>query len=64
MVDGAGGAGLYQPEYETDKSKWLPFQQVYSGDFSSSYVTVKGNTFTLVQINKDGKEVDRFTIQK
>jgi 3',5'-cyclic AMP phosphodiesterase CpdA len=64
IVDGAGGAGLYQPEYEQDKSKWLPFQQVYSGDYSSSYVTIKGKTFSLVQINKDGKEIDRFTIQK
>jgi acid phosphatase type 7 len=64
LVDGAGGAGLYEPQYESDRSKWLPFQQVYSGDYSSSYVTVKGRTFTLVQINKDGKEVDRFTIQK
>jgi hypothetical protein len=64
LVDGAGGADLYEPEYEQDKSKWLPFQQVYSGDHSSSYVKVKGKTFLLVQINKDGKEIDRFTVQK
>jgi predicted phosphodiesterase len=64
IVDGAGGASLYEPEFEQDRSKWLPFQQIYSGDFSSSYVTVKGKTLTLIQTNLDGKEVDRFTIQK
>jgi 3',5'-cyclic AMP phosphodiesterase CpdA len=64
LVDGAGGAETYEPEFEKDHSKWNPFQQVYSGDYSSSYVTIRGRTFKLVQTNKDGKVVDRFTIQK
>jgi 3',5'-cyclic AMP phosphodiesterase CpdA len=64
IVSGAGGASLYEPQFEQDKSKWLPFQQVYSGDFSSSYVSIRGRSFTLVQTNKDGQEVDRFTIEK
>lgn len=64
LVDGAGGADLYQPEYEKTPEVWKPFQKVYSGDYSFSIVSVKGKTFSLRQIDRTGKEIDRMTITK
>ena len=64
LVDGAGGADLYQPEYEKTPDVWKPFQKVYSGEYSFSIVAVNGKTFSLRQIDRAGKEIDRMTITK
>lgn len=64
IVDGAGGADLYEPEYEKTPELWKPFQKVYSGEYSFSIVEVNGKKFTLRQIHRSGKEIDRMTITK
>lgn len=64
IVTGAGGAGLYNPELNGNPSRWKPFQAAYHATFGFSSVAIDGKTFRLRQIDKDGKELDRFTITK
>jgi len=62
--DGAGGAGLYNADLNGQPQKWKPFQAEYIADHSFSVVTVQGKRFTLVQIDKDGRERDRIVVEK
>ncbi len=64
IVDGAGGAGLYDPQLADESGRWKPYQAKYVADFSLSLVTVSGRTFSLRQIDQKGEERDRFTIEK
>lgn len=64
VVTGAGGQGLYNPELNGHPELWKPFQQDYKAVFSFSDVTIDGRTLRLRQIDKDGVEIDRFTITK
>jgi len=64
IVDGAGGAGLYNVELNGKRSEWKSFQAEYIADFSFSLVNLDNRTLTLSQIDKDGQERDRFTITK
>ncbi len=64
IVSGAGGASLYNPELNGRPESWKPYQQDYHAVFSFSDVTVDGRTFRMRQVDKDGKEIDRFTITK
>lgn len=64
IVTGAGGADLYNPELNGHPENWKPYQQDYHAAFSFSSVHVDGRTFTMRQIDKDGHEIDHFTITK
>lgn len=64
LVDGGGGAGLYDPAIETSKDRWLPFQAAYFARHCFSVVDVDRKRFSLRQVDRDGKELDRFVIEK
>ena len=64
IVDGAGGAPMYDTNLNNNPSKWLPFTQNYIADFGFSHVRISGRKFTLEQVDKDGKTVDAITITK
>ena len=64
IVDGAGGAPMYDTNLNASPSKWLPFIQNYIADFGFSHVRISGRKFTLEQIDKEGKIVDSLTITK
>jgi hypothetical protein len=65
IVSGGGGAGLYNPEQQTDPSTWQPFTHKYTADqHSFTIVDMDGKTFRLKQVAEDGTEVDAFTIAK
>ncbi|MBS1716646.1 MAG: metallophosphoesterase [Armatimonadetes bacterium] len=64
IVDGAGGAEIYNPEQENDPSSWQPFTTRYICKYSFTSVSINGNRFTARQIAKDGRELDSFIIQK
>jgi len=64
IVDGAGGAPMYDTNLNTNPSKWLPFTQNYIADFGFSHIRISGRKFVLEQIDKEGKMVDAITITK
>ena len=65
IVDGGGGAHLYNPEQQTERASWQSFTVKYLADIHSfSVVDIDGDRFTLKQISEEGKEVDAFTVTK
>lgn len=64
IVDGAGGAPLYEMEKGKKAETWQEFTAQYIGSYSFSLVEVNGTTLTLRQITDAGKEVDRITLTK
>ncbi len=65
VVTGAGGAGLYNPEQENDRSSWQEFTARFvSTTHSFSMVDVTPSAITLRQIAADGREIDRFRITR
>ncbi len=64
LVDGGGGAGLYNRELNDQPDKWNPFQAKYIAQHSFSVIDVNGGTLSLKQINIKGDTVDEFKIQK
>ncbi|MBN9500383.1 MAG: hypothetical protein BGO01_17210 [Armatimonadetes bacterium 55-13] len=64
LVDGAGGNDLYNPELNGKPELWKPFQANYLAEFSLSIVEIKGKTFTLRQIDRQGKQIDQIKITK
>jgi hypothetical protein len=63
LVTGAGGAGLYNPEQETDPSSWQEFTLKFvSTTHSFTHVTVNPKSVQIKQIAADGRELDKFTI--
>ena len=64
IVDGAGGAPMYNTELNNAPDKWLPFTQNYIADFGFSLVKVTGRKFALEQVDRFGKTVDAITITK
>lgn len=64
VVEGAGGAPLYDPEFTDDQSKWKPFTLKYKATFSFGLVTLDGNTLTLVQRDTVGRVIDEWTLAK
>ena len=65
IVTGAGGAKLYDPEHEAHPERWQQFTDKFHSSVNSfSLVDISGSRFTLRQIDKDGKELDRFVITK
>jgi hypothetical protein len=65
IVSGAGGAGLYNPEQQTEPTSWQPFTDKFISQVHSlSVVDVKGKTFQLKQVSENGDVVDSFRITK
>jgi 3',5'-cyclic AMP phosphodiesterase CpdA len=65
LVTGAGGAGLYDPEQETDPASWQPFTTRFiARTHSLTLVDVNGKRLTARQISETGQELDRFTVTK
>ena len=64
IVDGAGGAPMYNTELNNAPDKWLPFTQNYIADFGFSLVKVTGRKFSLEQVDRFGTTVDAMTITK
>lgn len=64
VVEGAGGAPLYDPEFTDDQSKWKPFTLKYKATFSFGLVTLDGNSLTLVQRDSIGRVIDEWTLTK
>lgn len=65
IVTGAGGADLYNPEQQDDKSSWQKFTSNFiSKVHSLTVVDVDGKTLNFRQIAADGKEVDAFKVTK
>jgi 3',5'-cyclic AMP phosphodiesterase CpdA len=65
IVSGAGGAKLYGefPGQETAPQK--SFIDKFDGNqYSFSLCSIKGKTFTLKQINGEGKTIDQFIVKK
>ncbi len=65
IVDGAGGAHLYDPELQEQPNAWKEFTTRYIARVNSfSDVQIDGNRFTLRQISSDGRLLDTFRITK
>jgi 3',5'-cyclic AMP phosphodiesterase CpdA len=65
IVSGAGGAGLYNPEQQTDPASWQGFTDKFVSQVHSlSVVDVEGKTFRLKQVSDTGEVVDSFRIAK
>lgn len=64
IVDGAGGNSLYNTELNGKPELWKPYQAQYLSDWNFSIVKVDGKHFLLRQIDREGKEVDRISIDK
>ena len=65
IVSGAGGAGLYNPEQQTEPAGWQSFTNKFVSQVHSlSVVDVDGKTFKLKQVSENGDVVDSFRIAK
>jgi acid phosphatase type 7 len=64
IVTGAGGRGLYEPQYENDKSKWQPYQAQYKGQFSFSQIDFDGDRLSFKQIDGRGNVIDQWTLNR
>lgn len=65
LVTGAGGASLYNPEQQDDRSSWQEFTSKFISKVHSLTVAdVEGPKLTIRQVSLDGKELDRFVVSK
>jgi predicted phosphodiesterase len=65
IVTGGGGAGLYNPEQESDPASWQEFTDKFVSTIHSfTMAEISPSKVTLWQIAADGREVDRFTITR
>ena len=65
LVSGAGGAGLYNPEQQSDPASWQEFTYKYIADTHSlTHAFVNQGYLRIRQISQDGKELDAFTLTK
>lgn len=63
ITTGAGGAGLYNPEQESQPETWHDFTAKFVSTIHSfTMAEVSPEKVTFRQINADGREIDRFTI--
>lgn len=62
VVSGAGGAKLYQEKKPGQRPDWLV--TLRNDIHSFSHVQIRGDTFQFRQIDKDGKVLDHWTIEK
>ncbi len=64
IVDGAGGAGLYNPELNDKPENWLPFTAKYFSVHSLSVVDLSGRTLKVSHKTPDGNTIDAWVIEK
>jgi len=65
VVTGAGGKELYNPEQTSDKDSWQPFTKQFIATVHSFTVAeVDGKKLLIRQVSEDGKELDRFAVEK
>lgn len=65
LVTGAGGAGLYNVQQQTQPETWQSFTEKFIADTHSlTVIDVDGKRLTVQQVAKDGKILDTFTITK
>ena len=65
IVTGAGGARLYNPEQQDDPTSWQTFTARFiSGIHSLTVADVTPKSLTVRQISQDGKELDKFVIER
>jgi predicted phosphodiesterase len=65
LVTGAGGAGLYNGEQQTQPETWQGFTDKFlSQSHSLTVVDVKGNTLLVRQVDENGQTIDTFTVTK
>lgn len=65
IVSGAGGAGLYNGEQESDRSSWQEFTTKFVATVHSfTLVDVSPKRLTIRQVSKDGNELDRFSLTR
>ena len=63
IVTGGGGAGVYNPEQQSNPSNWLGFTKYFAVQNSFSVVDIEGKTFRFKQMSQDGKEADADAFQ-
>jgi hypothetical protein len=65
IVSGAGGAGLYNPEQQSDPTSWQAFTDKFISQVHSlSVVEIEGKTLRLKQVSETGETVDSIRISK
>jgi predicted phosphodiesterase len=65
VITGAGGQELYNPEQENDPETWQKFTHKFiSTVHSLTSVAVNGNKLVIRQIDINGKELDKFVVEK
>ncbi len=65
IVDGAGGAGLYDGEQQNDRPSWRDFTVKFiSLEHTLTVAEVTGNKASFRQISQDGLVLDAFTVTK
>ena len=65
LVTGAGGQHLYNPEQQDDPTSWQPFTDKFISKVNSlTVVDVHGPSLNVRQLAADGRELDRFTVEK
>jgi acid phosphatase type 7 len=65
IVSGAGGAGLYNPEQQTDPASWQAFTNKFISQVHSlSVVDIDGKTLRFKQVSETGEQVDAWRIAK
>ncbi|SRR5579884_147447 len=65
LVTGGGGAGLYDPDQQNDRSSWQEFTaRFFSNQHSFTLVNVNGKKLDLTQVAEDGALLDRLTVSK
>lgn len=72
VTTGAGGKGLYDPDFDNAPEKWLHpddnnvayVARFFSARHSLTVFDIHASSLTLTQIDETGKEVDRFQIHK
>jgi acid phosphatase type 7 len=64
IVTGGGGAGLYNPELETTRDKWLPFTHKYIVKHGFSQIDFDGDSLFFRQIDKLGNLMDEFKLNR
>jgi predicted phosphodiesterase len=65
VITGAGGQELYNPEQENDTDSWQKYtHQFISTVHSLTSAEVNGNKLVIRQLDINGKELDKFVIEK
>jgi hypothetical protein len=65
IVSGGGGAGLYNPEQQSDPGSWQGFTDKFISQVHSlSVVDIDGKTLRLKQRSETGEVLDSFQIAK